>query len=233
MDEKPKSVDNAENLETLADRLAHILREVYNNNPRGYTKVLNLLADGKAIQSSDIATAFGYPKLVVKAYFWASPPLNSFDLDSKNNIIGAGLTLKKTDHHFTIRGNQLYTWCAMDSLFFPLMLKESAQVMTPCPITKTPISLTISPDGISDLDVESAVASFMLPDINEAKSDIRASFCSFAKLLKDDEAAAQWQKQHPTAIVLSLEDAFKFSQRVISTLYEKQPEADKSSCVLQ
>ncbi len=77
--------------EELADNLAAILRNVYNNNPKGYVEILQLLADAKPISSEHVAAAFGYPKLLVKTMFYIRPPKN-FDFDDKGNIIGSGLT---------------------------------------------------------------------------------------------------------------------------------------------
>jgi len=221
------------NHETLAITLGEILKQVYNSNTEGYIKMLSLLANGTPTSMDNLAEAFGYPSFLLKTYFYVDGSMaTNFDFDAEGKIIGMGLTAKPTKHHFTIRGNPLYTWCALDTLLFPLMLKESAQVKTPCPITGGEIAFSISPDGIQDLNLKNAVASFVIPDPNEAKENIRKSFCHFANLFKDREAATEWKAQHPQALILSIEEAFTFTQQVVSTLIEPT-DRNKNWCSMQ
>lgn len=217
-----KNMNTHEDIIKIADTLAQTLKRVYANNPKNYTNILDLLANGKPISLNDIAVSFGYPALLLKIFFYFKVSRNNFDFDSDGHIIGSGLTLKPTQHHFNIRGNALYTWCAIDTLLFPLMLKESAHVRTPCPITGDEISFTLSPEGILNLKPGSAVISFVVPDAKNATSNIRKSFCQFANAFKNKAAAEKWKQSHPDAMILSANKTFEFTKRVVETLYRER-----------
>ena len=215
-----------------AETLATILIDTWDKDPRGYTKLLDLLAKGKPLSSNDVADSFGYPRLLVKTLFYLKPPTTQFDLDDDGNIIGSGLTSKPTKHHFTVRGNPLYTWCAFDTLLFPLMLNEFAQVKTPCLITGTTITFSVTPEGIQHLQPKSAVIAFVIPDPHAAKGDIQHAFCQFANLFKHHEAALEWKQQHPNALILSAQEGFALTQHVVETLKAETKE-DTRTCVMQ
>lgn len=216
--------------ETLANTLGIILKQVYNNNTDGYIKMLNLIANGKSASMTDFASAFQYPSFLLKTYFYFNNTAANFDFDSKGNIIGIGLTHKPTKHHIIIRGNSLYTWCALDLLLFPLMLNEAVQVKTPCPLTGTEIAFSISPRGIKDLNLEGAAVSFVIPNPAEAKDNIRKSFCHFANFFQDSKTAAEWKAQHPQALILSIDEAFAFTEKVVFTLIESPKNKIYSRC---
>lgn len=214
----PKPTKNND-FEDTANILASTLGQVYANNTKGYTKLLDLLADGKPISIDEVANSFQYPKLIVQGFFRFVISPSNFDFDNNGNIIGSGLTLKPTSHRFRIRENDLYTWCALDTLLFPLMLNESAQVQTTCPITNTLITFTMSPEGITGLSPQSAVISIVVPTVQDAKANIRNSLCQFANMFKDKESAMEWKKHHPESLILSAEDAFELSQKIVKKLF--------------
>lgn len=89
-------------------------------------------------------------------------------------IVGAGLTLVPTPHRFELDGVQLYTWCALDTLIFPIVLGRAARVTSTCATTGAPIRLVAGPDGVSDLDPSEAVISLHVPEAG----DIRDMFCA-------------------------------------------------------
>ncbi len=58
---------------------------------------------------------------------------------------------------------------------------------------------------------------FIIPDSTEAKDNIRRSFCHFANFFEDSKTAAERKAQHPKAFILSIDEAFAFTQKVVST----------------
>jgi len=60
---------------------------------------------------------------------------------------------------------------------------------------------------------------FIIPDSTEAKDNIRRSFCHFANFFEDSKTAAERKAQHPKAFILSIDEAFAFTQKVVSTSY--------------
>ena len=53
-------------------------------------------------------------------------------------FLGWELTLRPTPHGFNVDGKQLYTWCALDTLFFPAVIGRPARVESPCAATALP-----------------------------------------------------------------------------------------------
>src|SRR6266542_5160636 len=87
------------------------------------TPLLRLLARGEPVSVERLAQAMGHtPAQVTRAL----QTLPSIEYDTLDNIVGAGLTLNPTPHQFAINGRTLYTWCALDTLFFPALLEQSA-----------------------------------------------------------------------------------------------------------
>ncbi len=58
----------------------------------------------------------------------------------------------------------LFTWCALDTLIFPVWLERSAQVSSSCPVTGRPLHLIVTPEGLERLDTPSGVTSLLLQE---------------------------------------------------------------------
>src|SRR5258708_28302385 len=68
------------------------------------------------------------------------------EYDQFGNLLGWGLTLQPTVHQVEVEGQALYAWCAPDTLYDPLVLNRSAQIVSQCPHTRPPIELRPTPD---------------------------------------------------------------------------------------
>ena len=64
------------------------------------------------------------------------------------------------------------------------------------PLTKKTISLTVTPDsGISDIEPNETVISFMIPDTDEVRSDVIKSFCHYVNFFESRNSAEKWISQ--------------------------------------
>lgn len=140
------------------------------------------------------------------------------EYDQAGNIMGWGLTLAPTPHQLQMRGQPLFTWCAFDTVQFPPALQTEAQIQSTCPVTGEPIRFIVTPEGvIQDLTPASAVMSFVVPEHGCGGSDgasVRTSFCEQSLFFQSEQAASSWLAAHPTAILLSMEEAAKLGQLV-------------------
>src|SRR5258708_34902657 len=69
--------------------------------------------------------------------------------DQQGNVVGLiGLSQNDYAHKFRVRGQLLATWCALDALFLPILLDQTAEVIDQCPVTHTPIHLTVKPNAV-------------------------------------------------------------------------------------
>ena len=140
--------------------------------------------------------------------------------DKQGRIIGfGGLAVREMPHRFKVDGRTLYTWCAWDSLFIPVILGEEAEVESPAPGSSAHVRLSVGPDGVNRLQPQTAVMSFLLPNAQTFQADAlkaMASFCHYIFFFPDQGAAAAWTKSHPDTTVISVSDAFELGRRMVA-----------------
>lgn len=127
------------------------------------------------------------------------------EFDQQGNIVGWGVTLVPTTHHFQIGGKPLYTWCAFDTVLFPALLQVKAQVRSVCTATGSPIMFTATPEGIQGLIPATSVLSLILPV--ERCDCVRGTFCQQSLFFQSEQVAATWLAAHAEALVLPVEEA--------------------------
>ncbi|MEU4377290.1 organomercurial lyase [Pseudonocardia alni] len=80
--------------------------------------------------------------------------LSDTEYDEHGAVVGHGITLRETPHQFTVAGQALYTWCALDTLIFPTVLGRPAQVVSPTPGSGELVALSVDPDsGVTALQL--------------------------------------------------------------------------------
>ncbi len=186
-------------------------------NPRFFTQLLRFLADGRPVSFEQIATALHVTRDDVAAAFQKLP---STEFDHEGNIVGYGLTLIPTSHRFQVSGHQLFTWCAFDTLFFPIILNQPAHVESPCPVTGVNVRLTVTPEGVEHLDPTSAVVSIVIPESSGTCCNVRGTFCNEVHFFSSLEPASLWLKDHPSAIVFPVDDAFRIGRIFTDNLFK-------------
>ncbi|BBY56177.1 hypothetical protein MKOR_34280 [Mycolicibacillus koreensis] len=90
--------------------------------------LLRLLVDGDPVTVEQLAAAASRTLDDVRRGLAAVPDT---EYDDQGRIIGQGLTLRPTPHRFTVAGEELYTWCALDTLIFPALLDRPARWSRP------------------------------------------------------------------------------------------------------
>ncbi len=168
---------------------------------------VRLLAMGRPVALAEIASAAGVPVEEVEELLRAQP---GSDWDEGGRLVGFGLTQRPTAHNLILPTASLYTWCAMDTLLFALMLQTPATAVSKCPATGREIRVEVSPDAIRSVDPEEAVVSQVFAS---TVRDIRHELCDHGHFFASAEAADGWVRDHPDGAVLSIRDAFVQSQR--------------------
>lgn len=134
--------------------------------------------------------------------------------DDTQRIAGFwGLALPETPHHITIGDTTIHAWCAFDPLFILPLACTTGAVASRCPVTGTPIELTVTPQGIRDLTPAETVVSMLTPS-SPFDADIRATFCHYVLFFASPEAGQTWTAAHPDTVLLPVADAFDLAQRV-------------------
>jgi len=97
---------------------------------------------------------------------------------------------------------------------FPLLTGRPARVVSTCPATGKPIRLTVSPQGIEDLDPPGAVLSLRLPSPETSAGNVQSSICAYGHYFVDREHASTWPSLHPEAALLSVADAAHLAREI-------------------
>ena len=178
--------------------------------------LLRLLVAGDPVTIEQLATATALTADEVRTRLAASPDT---EYDDQGRIIGQGLTLRPTTHRFTVAGEELYTWCAFDTLIFPTLLDRPARVESISPASGDTIRVTVDPTaGVTSVEPATAVVSLVSP---EAMHSIRSSFCNQVHYFASREDAAGWLTEHPMAQILTVADAFEVGSTLITEMLER------------
>jgi alkylmercury lyase len=189
------------------------------------TRLLRLLAEGRPVPRAHLAAALGVSRDEVDATLRQLPNL---ELDGQGDIIGSGLSLLPTPHQFQAKGRTLYTWCALDTLLYPIVLGQSAQITSPCPVSGVPVRLTVTPERIARLDPAGALVSVVVPDAAAACADVRGAFCRHVHFFAGPDAGAMWRAAHPEATLVSVEEAYAMARLLAQTRYRIGSPGDDS-----
>ena len=104
--------------------------------------------------------------------------------------------------------------CALDALLVPLLSGRSSQVSATCPATGKLIRLTVTKDGIQDLEPTSAVLSLRLPGEATTADNVQATICAYGHFFVDREHASTWPGLYPEAVLLSVEEAAHLARAI-------------------
>ena len=168
--------------------------------------LLRLLASGAPVEVADLAAATGRPAEEVRQALAAVPDT---EYDEDGRIVGLGLTLRPTRHHFAVDGRQLYTWCALDTLIFPALLDKAVTIESLSPTTRTPVRVHAGPDGVTKVEPPTAVVSLVNHPAD--MSSVRSAFCNQVHYFASAEDARPWLERHPDAEVTAVKDAYRLA----------------------
>lgn len=126
-------------------------------DPELFVPLLRLLAEGEPVTVAELATASGRSEDTVRQGLAAVPDT---EYDDEGRIIGLALTMRPTPHRFTLAGEQLYTWCALDTLFFPALIGKAATIESTSRGSGTLIRVMTGADGtVTSVQPATAVVS--------------------------------------------------------------------------
>lgn len=177
--------------------------------------LIRLLAQGDPVKVTDLATTAGRPIQDVRTALAAVPDT---EYDEDGRIIGQGLTLRPTPHHFEVDGNQLYTWCALDTLIIPVILGKAARIESSCQATGTPVLVHVDATGAARARPTTAVVSLINP---EDIRSVRSAFCNQVHFFASAEAAQPWLQAHPAGSVIPIDEAYQLGASIVETMLKE------------
>lgn len=194
------------------DTLDKIQAGLHCDHPRVWLFLLRALAKGRPVSRRDIANALNVSLSDVES---ALASFADTVYDEKGDVVACGLSLMPTPHSFKVCGNELYTWCALDALMYPVALEQVAHVESPCAVTGITVRLTATPTGVVDPSPAGVVLSMVTSPTKAGCCNVRNSFCSGVHFISSAEAAASWLSRHPEASIVSLQEAWQLGHAVM------------------
>lgn len=184
---------------------------------RLFVPSLQQLATGQPVEPQRLAALAGMP--VDQTLALLQQMAGEWD-PSGTRLVGLGLTSKPTRHRFQVHGHSLYTWCAVDAIFFPVLIGAPARIQSPCVATGDLIQIDLTPAGVEQVEPSSAVVSMVTPAVDV--SEIRRAVCAAQNLFRSADAASRWQAEHPEALLLPVADMFALFRRAVTRVWGDQ-----------
>jgi alkylmercury lyase len=190
----------------LTDLAATVAERLCGTHEHVCVALIRHLAAGQPVSAAQLATDIPMAEPAVSAIL---QQMSDIVYDGDGQVVGFGLSLVPTAHQFTINNQSLYTWCALDTFMYTALLGQPSKVVSHCPVTARPITVSMTPEGVAELSP--SVISIVIPD--GSISDCRRSvFCNHGHFFASAEAGATWLNDRPNGIILSMNDAHRLGQ---------------------
>jgi len=170
------------------------------------------LAGGEPVSKERLAAALGWTASQVDA---ALCQIHGMEFDDDGRIVGYGLTLRETQHAFEVAGRRLFTWCALDALMIPVLRGGVARISSSCAGTGTPVRMTVSPDGVSEIEPGGAAVTLVSP---KAAEDLRGAFCCRVQFFASAGDARMSVCANAAIVVVGVHEAFKVGISLVREL---------------
>jgi alkylmercury lyase len=206
-------VTSSARLEEWAQAVAHAAPSLDDEEKQITIATYRLLAQGGPVSEAQIASKADVPIESVQVSLGAWPLVLR---DEQGRVIGFwGLHVHHVEptHAMTVDGTTMYGWCAEDTLFIPEILGRSAQVTSTDPKDGTPIHLTVTSEGIADLDPPEAVVSLLLPE-GGFTDDAIARFCHRIYFFSSPGSATEWIAGRPGMFFIPVGEAFELGRLI-------------------
>jgi len=174
-------------------------------------QALRLLAAGEPVSAEMVASKLGIPASIAQSVFEASRGKGQWD--DEGRLIGSALTLVPTPHRFKLNDRDLYTWCAHDTILLPGLLGAVAHVESPDPLNGGQVKLVISPQGPESYTPDSAVLTVL--QAASPATGPESAVCINSHFFTARASAEQWLKDHPGAVIMTIEEAFTLVRRTL------------------
>jgi len=207
---------DAIDLGALADRFVACFPKLNAEGRKVFVALYRELSLGEPVSARQLAGQAGVSLQRVNALLDAVPAVYRED----GKVTGFwGLTLRKlSKHRFHTGDRTLYTWCAWDALFIPMILAKTAYVESEDAHTGAPIRLTVAPDRVETVAPRGTVVSMLEPR-EDMLADVVTRLCHYIHFFASQASGRAWTKKHPGTVLLSLEDAFELGRRTNQMRY--------------
>ncbi len=181
-------------------------------------QAIRLLAQGRPVSAGQFAATSHLSLDEVQDAFSQLKKCGA-EFDDQGHLVGAILSLNPTPYQFRVNDRELFAWCALDTLFLPALLQQSAQVESTCPTSGARIRLRVAPEGVKAVEPPDVVLSIAVPGVTPccetgAQSGPQGPVCTTMHFFSSREAARAWLIAHPGLAILSVEEAWQLAREV-------------------
>jgi alkylmercury lyase len=202
------------------DEIIEAYREAYDAIPqeaidldlRVTVRTMQALAKGKPVSSDQLAEIWEMPLDQVRSVLAGAVAAGRAEIDSQGNLVGGILSLIPTAHRISMDGKQLYAWCAFDAIYAPGVVGKTTQITSRDPITGDPITMTITPDGIQEVQPEGAVVS-IVGGATDMRGGPESARCSQMLFFGSSDSAHKWLQDRTDVSILTVEEAFEIARQ--------------------
>lgn len=202
----------------LGDAMSAAVRDLADDEADVAVAVYRALAEGEPVPLAAIAAKTGFSQKRILEILDAWPGVFR---DDEGRVIGFwGLAIPKMGHRFHMEGGKpIHAWCAIDPLLIVPVLGKPARVESKDPVTGDRITMTVTPDGVSDVSPSTAVLSFLIPK-GELGHDVIQTFCHYVLNFTTVESGRRWTANHAGTMLLTPEEGFELAARAWRALHE-------------
>ncbi len=203
----------------MAKKLQARLMEYGPDHLRLLVQVVRQLAQGRPLSAEQVDQRIAALGLAPDAAHQFLRELT--ERDAGDQIVGAmGLSLNDHPHRLSVDGVSLSAWCALDTLFLPAVLQQTATIESPSPATNATIQLRVSPERVEEVRPAGAVVSIVLVDPSrENMASVEAiwnAFCHHIHFFASREEAERWANGRDDIAILSVDEGFELGRQVWS-----------------
>ena len=195
------------NVEKIAKEAKQTIDAFGPEGMRVLTVLYRLLSDGKPVEPERVASALNLPVKEATSLIKKLPTV----FDQNGNLIESlGLSLNPTQHSFMIGDNRLYSWCGVDTIFLPILIKKKGRIESPDPVTGEKVKLLVSPERVEEVEPSNAVVTWIGGGVAGATtaSDIKGRTCHYQNFFGSDESASKYISENPGTFVVKPSDVF-------------------------
>ena len=224
--------EKKENLDKFYNLLADCLQSLPHDSAALILPAMVLLGEGNPLTPDRLAEAQGISEEEGREFFSLLKEQGFGEFDKQGRLVGlGGLSVTPTRHRLQVGNRTLYGWCALDTLYLPAYLKQSAEVVSQCPVSKQAIRLSVTPVGVAKADPPDVFLSLVGPGfgLEEGCCSDKTSFvgtggslCGHIHFLASREAAETWLVRNPRVQILSLKEADDFAGRLRDILFDSE-----------
>jgi hypothetical protein len=198
----------------LADAIVASVVDVDDPGKRIVVALYQLLADGDPVHPSALAASTQLSEHDVLDVLHSWPGVF---WDERGRVVGFwGLAIPEMAHAFHVDGGKpMYAWCALDPFLIVPVIRRNARVESRDPVTGETISMTVQPEGITNVSPAGVMVSFIWPT-GPFDQNVVQTFCNFVHYFASQQSAEHWAAARDNIVLLPLSEAFEVGRRAWS-----------------